>query len=216
MDERKVRPDGPDIEGHRGKPNGPAAGWQLRRSEVLFEDQFQRLRRDGVAVGKEGQTKEIEFTYQERPAGVLIVPVTPEGNVLFVRQYRYAVDDWGLEVPAGGTQDTGGLPLEEVARKELREEVGATAEEVRAVGWFYATGALTDEVCHVFLATGVRREQSPEREVTEQAMEVRTVPADEALRLARSGGIRIGPSALALLLCEPHLTATGVAGNSQT
>lgn len=182
------------------KPEGArTAGWRRKETAVLYEDAFQRLRRDTVEVEGKGPT---DFTYQERPDGVLVVPVTEVGEVLLIRQYRYAVDDWGLEVPAGGTQDTGDMPLEEVARKELREEVGGEADEIKSVGWFYASGALTDEKCHVFLALGVRQTQSPEREATEQSISVQSVPIEEAMRLARSGGIRIGPSALALLLCE--------------
>jgi hypothetical protein len=77
---------------------------------------------------------------------------------------------------------------------------------VRPVGWFWATASLTDETCHVFLAEGVERTAAPDREPTEKTMEVRAVPAAEALRLARTGGIRNGACALALLLCEPHLT----------
>lgn len=54
----------------------------------------------------------------------MIVPITKAGEMVLLRQYRYAVDEWCLEVPAGGTHDSGDASLEEVARKELREEVG--------------------------------------------------------------------------------------------
>jgi ADP-ribose pyrophosphatase len=178
------------------------AGWVRRETVVLYEDEFQRLRQDTVEVEGKGSTK---YTYQERPEGVLIVPVTEEGMVLLIRQYRYAVDAWGLEVPAGGTQDTGDMPLVEVARKELCEEVGGEAAEMRPVGWFYTSGALTDEKCHIFLALGVRQTREPEREPTEESITVQSLPVDEAMRLARTGGIHIGPSALALLLCEQEI-----------
>lgn len=185
------------------KPNGVRAGWKRQETRYPFSDSFQKLRCDTVRVAGKGQ---IDFAYQERPTSVLIVPVTDDGHVLLVRQYRYAVDDWLLEVPAGGTQDTGDMPLPEVARKELHEELGAQARELREVGWFYESGALNDAVCHVFLATGVTENAAPERESTERTMETQRLPVAEALRLARNGGIRSGPSTCALLLCEPHLT----------
>jgi ADP-ribose pyrophosphatase len=194
-----------DKPGKIEKPDGAqTAGWKRQQTEILYEDTFQRLRRDTVEVEGKGPT---EFTYQERPDSVLVVPVTDTGNVLLIRQYRYAVDDWGLETPAGGTQDTGDMPLSEVARKELREEVGGEAQEIRSIGWFYVSGALTDEKGHVFLALGVRRAQEPEREPTEQSITVEAVPFAEVMHLARTGGIRIGPSALALLLCEDAIRA---------
>jgi ADP-ribose pyrophosphatase len=190
---------------HTDKAEGArTAGWVRRNTVVLYEDEFQRLRQDTVDVKGKGSTN---YTYQERPEGVLIVPVTAEGLVLLIRQYRYAVDAWGLEVPAGGTQDTGDMPLLEVARKELREEVGGEAAEMRHVGWFYASGALSDEKCHVFLALGVRQTREPEREPTEKSITVQSLAIDEAMHLARTGGIHIGPSALALLLCERQIKA---------
>jgi len=207
MDAHLENAGGPDVREPRPEAAGAAAGWRRLHSEILYQDRFQQLRRDRVSLETPGAPpREIDFAYQERPPGVLVVPVTPDGDVLLVWQYRYAIDSWGLEVPAGGTQDTGDLPLEVVARKELREEVGAEAGEVRAVGWFWTDGALTDQVCHVFLALDVRRCEKPQREPTEASMEIRAVPIAEALRLARTGGIRIGPSALAILQCEPHLT----------
>lgn len=187
------------------KPEGEKVGWRLLDSRCVYEDDYQRLRRDRVQV--EGH-QEINFAYQECPDGVLIVAVTTDGHVLLERQYRYAVDAWCLEVPAGGTQDTGDMPLEEVARKEMCEELGATCTELRYITWFWTHGSLSSERCHVFLATGVERQQPPDREPTEQ-IRVQRVPVAEALAACRSGELRIGPSALALLLCEPHLRESG-------
>lgn len=125
-----------------------------------------------------------------------------------LKQYRYAVDDWCLEVPAGGTHDTGAASLEEVTRKELREEVGATVKSLKYVDFFYTTNALSDEKCHVFLAEGVElgREQKTEASET---IEVQRVPIEKALELARSGAVKTAACALAILLCEPHLQKLG-------
>jgi ADP-ribose pyrophosphatase len=92
---------------------------------------------------------------------------------------------------------------EEVARRELLEEVGGTAADLRFVGQFYTSNGISDEVAYVYLATGVELGAS-QREPTE-LMEVHLVPAQEAVRMAREGEISDGPSALALLWCEALL-----------
>jgi ADP-ribose pyrophosphatase len=136
----------------------------------------------------------------------VIVPVTATGEIVLLKQYRYPIDEWCLEVPAGGMHDSGGCSLEEVARKELREEVGAEAGTLAYVTFFYSASALTDEKCHVYLAEGVTLRNKPEREGSE-SIETKLVPADEAIRLARTGAIKTAPCALALLLCEPLLVS---------
>jgi 8-oxo-dGTP pyrophosphatase MutT (NUDIX family) len=111
------------------------------------------------------------------------------------------VDDWCYEVPAGGLGE-GGEP-EEVAHRELLEEVGGEVAELRFVGQFYTSNGISNEIAYVYLATGVELGEA-QPEPTEQ-MEMRLVPVEEALRMAREGEITDGPSALALLWCAPLL-----------
>ena len=91
-----------------------------------------------------------------------------------------------------------------MARRELQEEVGGTAADLRYVGEFYTSNGISNEVAYVFLATGVELGET-HREPTE-LMEIRLVPVEEALPMARAGEITDGPSALALLWCELLLT----------
>jgi ADP-ribose pyrophosphatase len=111
------------------------------------------------------------------------------------------VDDWCFEVPAGGLSL--GLSPEETARRELAEEVGGTAADLHYVGQFYTSNGISNEVAYVYPATGVELGEA-QREPTE-LMEIRLVPVEEALRMARAGEISDGPSALALLWCEPMI-----------
>ena len=187
------------------KPNGVAAGWQHLGTKTHFENDIFRLRED--EVGLEGG-KKIKYAYIERDEAVVVVPVTREGEMVLLKQYRYAVDDWCLEVPAGGTHDTGDTSLEEVVQKELREEVGGTAESLTHVGFFYTANALSDEKCHVFLAEGVDLVKKQETEPSE-TLEVQLVPIEKAIELARSGAIKTGPCALAILMCESRLEKLG-------
>jgi ADP-ribose pyrophosphatase len=172
--------------------------WETLDSKYIWRSRWYHLRQDRLRtpVGR-------EFTYTliDHPGAVWVVPVTAEGQVALIWQYRYAVDDWCYEVPAGGLSE--GLTPEETARQELLEEIGGQASLFRYMGQFYTSNGVSNEVAYVYLATGVELGQS-HREPTE-LLEVHLVPAEEALRMARSGEISDGPSALALLWCEPML-----------
>ena len=183
------------------KPNGRRAGWRLRASHTRFQNEIFRLREDEVELPG---GKPMRYAYVERDEAVVIVPVTREGEIVMLKQYRYAVDEWCLEVPAGGMHDSGDASPEEVARKELREEVGATAEALTYVDFFFSANSVTDEKCHVFLAEGVELSQEPQTEASE-TIEMQLVPIAEALQLARTGKMKTAPCALAVLLCEAHL-----------
>ena len=187
------------------KANGLRAGWKKLGSKTHFENEVFKLRQDEVEL--EGG-KKTDYAYIERAEAVVIVPVTTGGEMVLLKQYRYPVDEWCLEVPAGGTHDVDNASLEEVARKELLEEVGGVAKELTYVSFFYSTSSLTDEKCHVFLAQGVELSEQPQSEASE-TIEKQLVPVEKALELARSGAIKTGPCALAILLCEPLLTQLG-------
>ncbi len=178
----------------------PAAStpYQTLSSRYLWQSRWYNLRQDRIRTpdGSEGT-----YTIVEHPGAVWVVPLTADGRIILEWQYRYTVQDWCWEVPAGGLLP--GSTPEEMARQELQEEIGGRAAELDYVGWFYTMNGIGTEVAHVFLATGVEL-GATRREPTE-VMETRLVPAAEALRMARAGEITDGPSALALLLCEPRL-----------
>ncbi|NOZ29199.1 MAG: NUDIX hydrolase [Chloroflexi bacterium] len=187
------------------KPNGRRVGWHLLSTRYLYESQWHNLRQDQVRLPN---GREITFTYQEHPGFVTVVPVTPEGEIVLIRSYRYTVDAWCWEVPAGGLGNRPGQSLEDVAREELAEEAGASCQALLYLGWLYAAVGTSDAVQHIFLATGVRLDGAPHCEETE-VIEVHRVPVEEALRMARSGEIKDTQSLVALLLSEPHLLAHG-------
>jgi ADP-ribose pyrophosphatase len=96
------------------------------------------------------------------------------------------------------------VQAEELAQRELLEEVGGRTSTLRYIGQFYTSNGISNEVAYVYLARGVTLGET-NREPTE-VMEIHLVPIEEALRMARKGEILDGPSALALLWCEPLLT----------
>jgi ADP-ribose pyrophosphatase len=116
-------------------------------SEFPFTGQLVKLRVDTVRLpsGKEAVRELIEH-----PGSVVIVPVTTDGHVLFLRQFRYATGDYLLELPAG-LIDEGENPLT-TAKRELVEETGHEAGSVRKLCTVYISPGYTEEITTIFLA----------------------------------------------------------------
>jgi len=187
------------------KPESAKLGYKRLATTYPFSTKWLRLRQDRLVLPG---GKDIAFSYLDRSFAVEIVPVTTSGDVVLTWQYRYALDEWCYGVPAGGTHDRGDDALEDVARDELHEELGASCNELVQVTYFYASAGRSAETCYVFLALGVRLDSEPVLEETEH-IEARPVPVREALRMARAGEIKDGMSALSILMCEDLLKQHG-------
>ncbi|MGD8488825.1 MAG: NUDIX hydrolase [Anaerolineae bacterium] len=172
--------------------------WETLSRRYLWQSQWYNVQQDQVRT-RDGHI--FTYTVIEHPGAVWVVPITADGQVVLIRSYRYPVDDWCYEVPAGGLLPD--LTPEEVAHRELLEEVGGTAAALHHVGQFYTSNGISNEVAYVYLAKDVELGES-QPEPTE-LVEMHLVPVEQALRMAREGAITDGPSALALLWCEELL-----------
>ena len=172
--------------------------YETLASTYIWQSKWYNVRQDHIRTpdGAEGH-----YTLIEHPGAVWIIPITPDGHIVLEWQYRYTIDEWCWELPAGGILP--GSSPETMARQELAEEIGGTAERWENKGWFYTMNGIGTEIAHIFMAWGVRL-GPPKREPTE-IMELYSLPIERVLRMAHDGEITDGPSALALLLCEPHL-----------
>ena len=186
------------------KPEAERLGWRVLDTRRPYANRINRLRADRVEIPGRG---ELQYCYLERGESVIIVPILADGRVALIRQYRYPVDEHCLELPAGCCRDQGGASLADVARQELREEIGGTAASLEYLTWFYSSSSISDEVCHLFLARGVTLDRPAETEPGEH-LEVRLVTFADAVALARGGEIKTGTCALAILLCEARLNGT--------
>jgi 8-oxo-dGTP pyrophosphatase MutT (NUDIX family) len=105
---------------------------------------------------------------------VNVVPMTPEGNVVMIRQFRHGTGSFVLEVP-GGMVDREDKSPEDAARRELLEETGYEAERFRYLGAVHPNPAIQNNLCHTFLAEAVRPKQSQRLDGSED-IEVIEVP----------------------------------------
>ena len=174
--------------------------WETLDRHYLWQSRWYNLRQDRVRTAA---GHEFTYTLVEHPGAVWVVPVTGDGRVVLIWSYRHPVGDYCLEVPAGGLLP-GQLP-EEAARRELMEEIGGQPAAMQYIGRFYTSNGVSSEIAYVYLATGIELGEA-HLEPTED-LEIRLVPAHEALCMARSGEISDGPSALALLWCERLMVA---------
>ncbi|MCW3979091.1 MAG: NUDIX hydrolase [Candidatus Bathyarchaeota archaeon] len=107
------------------------------------------------------------------PGAVAIVPLLPDGRILLVRQYRYAAGKNLLEIPAG-TLEPGEDPFE-CAKRELREETGFEAGELRGLLSCFMAPGYSSEVIHFFAARDLREvgaEQEPDEAIENEALEL--------------------------------------------
>lgn len=150
-----------------------------------------------------------EESYVYRPRGgraALVVPVTPSGEIVLLRQYRYPLRATLTEIVAGGVE-LGETPRQAAAR-ELREEVGGAALEWLALPTFCPQPSFTGQVFHPFVALGVTLgEASPE---AGELIEVQVVPAREVYRRLDGGELPNAPSALTLFYARPALLERGL------
>ena len=143
-------------------------------------------------------TGELEMV--RHPGASAVVPFLSEldaddPQILLIKQYRHAANDFIYEIPAGKL-DGGEDPLE-CAKRELREETGCTARKVEHLYTFYTTPGFTDETIHAFMATGLERgDVSHEKD---EFMTVETVTLSRALELIQTGALKDAKTALAIL-----------------
>jgi ADP-ribose pyrophosphatase len=186
------------------KPTGAAIGWRLDRTRYLYESPWFDVRQDEVTL-PDGTP--IVFTYVESPGFVSVVPVTPRGEIVMIREYRYTIDAWSWEIPAGGLGTKPGTDRASAARQELVEETGHVTEDpLRPVGTFHSGIGNGRTRFDVYLATNVRPDRDQDLDDTE-FIEVHTRPWRVAMRMARNGDVTDAHSAFALLLCEPWIAA---------
>jgi ADP-ribose pyrophosphatase len=161
-------------------------------SRNVFSGRLIEVRVDKVRM-PDGSIHEREIV--EHPGAVAIVPVLPNGDLLLVRQYRHAIRQHTLELPAG-TREQDEDPWI-TALRELREETGYTAGQLTELVHFYVSPGWTNEELTVYLAQDIVAGTSatePDEDLTLETI----APADVA-DLIQRGDISDSKSIVGLL-----------------
>lgn len=162
-------------------------------SKQVFDGNLLKVYRDHVELPN-GKNATREFI--RHPGAVAVVPITPEGKIVLVRQYRYPIGATMLEVPAGKL-DKGEAP-DDCARRELEEETGYVAKNLRLLTSMYTTPGFTDEIIHLYIADELTlAKQCPDED---EFLDVEMYTKEEVKKMIADGIINDGKSMLALLL----------------
>jgi ADP-ribose pyrophosphatase len=125
-------------------------------------------------------------------------PRDADPDVLLIRQFRHAAERYVWEIPAGRLEP--GEAPETCARRELEEEAGVTAGELRRLTTIYTTPGFTDERIHLFLASGLG--EGTERREADEFLEVHRMPWSRVLRLIEQGEVEDSKTLVALMFVE--------------
>jgi ADP-ribose pyrophosphatase len=180
----------------RARKKGHAPAEQLESREI-YRGPIVTLNRDTVRF-PDGATSEFDIARHPGASAVvpfLSEPTGDEPQILMMRQYRYAAGGYLYEIPAGRL-DEDETP-EACAIRELKEETGCSAAKIEPLTTFLTTPGFTDEIIHLFMATGLTHGQH-EREADE-FVELVIMRLSETLELIRDGKITDAKTIIALM-----------------
>ncbi|WP_088840534.1 NUDIX domain-containing protein [Listeria sp. ILCC797] len=132
----------------------------------------------------------------KHPGAVGIIPITHDGKIVMVEQYRKPLEKTVVEIPAGKMEvnepkeETAQRELEEeTAQRELEEETGYKASGLELLTSFYTAPGFADEIIHIYVARGLHKQNKPLAQDDDEFINVLEVTLDEAKQLIEEASI---------------------------
>jgi ADP-ribose pyrophosphatase len=173
---------------------------RLVASEVIRTGRILEFRVDEIET-PDGHRSKREIA--AHPGGVAIVAIDDEERVLLVRQWRHAIGRALLEIPAGTLDRDAASGIEDhagAAARELEEETGYRAATWRYLGSFFTAPGFTNELMHLYLATGLTAAHADRLGPDEdERLELEAIPLADAITMAERGEIADAKSIVGLL-----------------
>ena len=161
------------------------SGFRALGEELIYEGFILKVM-NGCFEAPDGSTFERDVL--RHPGAVAVVPII-EDDIILVRQYRSALDDFLLEIPAGLRDVDGEAPID-TAQRELIEEIGMEAGQLTPLAAVHNSVGYSDEQIHIFVGTELAE---VERAVTdspeEKEMQIVRIPLNEAKAMIASGEV---------------------------
>ncbi|MCI7301706.1 MAG: NUDIX hydrolase [Clostridiales Family XIII bacterium] len=167
-------------------------------SERIYEGAILNLRKDTVTAPKGKAYREIV----EHNGAVAIVPITNDGKLVMVKQFRYPTGKVILEIPAGKIDQGEADPLL-TAKRELKEETGYTAQNLHYLGKLNPSVAYTEEVIHLYAATGLTPGETSFDD--DEALDIVEYDFQEAYQMAASGKLVDAKTIAAIFMAKEQL-----------
>lgn len=165
---------------------------KLINREEVYKGKVFSVAEDTIAF-EDGHTAKWELVLHNGASA--IVPLTDEGEVILVKQYRNAEDGMVLEIPAGKLEK-GEDPLA-CASRELEEEIGYRARKLEKICAMYSAIGFSNEKLHLYKATGLIKTQQNLDE--DEFIRVEYYPLEEVMEMIRQGKIQDGKTIVAIL-----------------
>jgi len=168
---------------------------KTRKSEMIYEGKILNLRRDTVEVVG-GNTSEREIV--EHDGGVALAAITDEGKMVMIRQYRQAAGRVLLEVPAGRREK--GEDPKATAARELKEETGYTASDIKLLTRFFSTCGYSEEIIYIYLCRGLTPGETEFDE--HEAIDTVEYELPELYSMVKSGEVEDAKTIIAILMAH--------------
>ncbi len=171
--------------------------WDTLDSETAYECPGFSIRHEDVRLPDGTET---DFDYLVDDPAVVVLPFTPDGDVVVIEEWRQAVKRVNRGLPAGGVEDHD-IDLHEAAHRELTEETGYVADAVEPLTSVEPANGISDAVHHYFVAHDCTPDGDQELDFNE-SIRVDTTTLEALRTELRSGDLRDGRTVLGLLLYE--------------
>ena len=170
--------------------------WKTINSKLVFDNPWCQVRQDEVELPN-GIVLD-DYFVNIRPDIALVLAVTPQREIVFVRQYRHGVSEILLELPGGSfnSQSEDGLTA---AQRELEEETGYVAERINLIATLYDNPVKDTNKIYLVLAENAQPSGTQHLDITED-VEVVLVPVTEVLEKISTGEICVCGTIAALFL----------------
>ncbi|MBD2435338.1 NUDIX hydrolase [Nostoc sp. FACHB-110] len=170
--------------------------WKILESNMVLNHRWCQVRQDTIELPN-GKIID-DYFVSIKPEIAIILPITINKEIVFVRQYRHAVADFFIELPAGHfdpTQES----AETAAIRELQEETGYLAQQVKEVATFYDKPSKDTNRIHLFLAENVIKVGDQNLDITEE-IEVILIPVESVFEKITQGEISVSGTIASLFL----------------
>jgi ADP-ribose pyrophosphatase len=164
--------------------NRPVVPRQIRK---IFEGRIFTVNVESITLPR---GKNLDAEIVRHPGSAVLIPVTADGAILLVRQYRHAIGRFAWELPAGSLKP--GEDPGTAAARECHEEVGLIPSAMEHLGGFFPTPGYCDEEMHFYVATGLREPTTGDpsaRQDEDEDIESKAFSIDEIREMIATGAI---------------------------